>query len=155
MRYLRSGFPLELAAGTDQNPDFWLLLLCVPTLKTDHIIFISILCGKTYGSTPESRDACRNVMVTLNDYIASKDLCLWCLWGRLDDGVFVEGKLSWQRGRLSAVELFNQEEDHILVKVYLPVAISWVCRTEQLHRTLGASHSDERSAEHQLWNATQ
>lgn len=38
--------------------------------------------------------------------------------------MFVEGKLSWQSGRLSAVELFNQEEDHILVKVYLPVAIS-------------------------------
>ncbi len=38
--------------------------------------------------------------------------------------VFAEGKLAWQRGRLSAIELFNQEEDHILVKVYLPVVIS-------------------------------
>ena len=38
--------------------------------------------------------------------------------------VLVEGKLLGQRGWLSAIELFNQEEDHILVKVYLPVAIS-------------------------------
>lgn len=33
------------------------------------------------------------------------------------------GEASLPEG-LSAVELFNQREDHILVKVYLPVAIS-------------------------------
>ena len=38
--------------------------------------------------------------------------------------VFDKGKLPWQRGWLSGIELFNQEEDHILVKVYLPVVIS-------------------------------
>lgn len=35
--------------------------------------------------------------------------------------VFVKGRLPWQRRWLSATELFNQEEDHILVKVYLPL----------------------------------
>lgn len=38
--------------------------------------------------------------------------------------VFDDGKLPWQSGWLSGIELFNQEEDHILVKVYLPVVIS-------------------------------
>lgn len=43
--------------------------------------------------------------------------------GRLDDGV------CWGSGPASGggcltEELFNQREDHILVKVYLPVAIS-------------------------------
>ena len=38
--------------------------------------------------------------------------------------VFVEEKLPWQGRWLSATELFNQEEDHILVKVYLPMVIS-------------------------------
>ncbi len=42
--------------------------------------------------------------------------------------------------RVAATELFNQEEDHILVKVYLPVAISSVCGTEQLQQAEGASH---------------
>lgn len=50
-----------------------------------------------------------------------------CAYGDCEGGwlmEFVDWKLRWQRGWLSAIELFNQEEDHILVNVYLPVAIS-------------------------------
>lgn len=50
-----------------------------------------------------------------------------CAYGVCEGGwmaVFVQGKLPWQSGWLSAIKLFNQEDDHILVKVYLPVVIS-------------------------------
>lgn len=69
-----------------------------------------------------------------------------CAYGVCEGGwmaVFVQGKLPWQSGWLSAIKLFNQEDDHILVKVYLPVVISWVCGTEQPQQTSCASHKDE------------
>lgn len=43
--------------------------------------------------------------------------------GRLDDGV-CRGEAALAEEVVAVIELFNQEEDHILVKVYLPVAIS-------------------------------
>lgn len=38
--------------------------------------------------------------------------------------VFIGEAALAEGGWLSAVELFNQREDHILVKVYVPVVIS-------------------------------
>lgn len=74
MRYLRRGFLLEPAAGTDP---VLTSAVCAPQ-NGSYFLLSAIHVGK-YGSTQASRNSFTNVFMTLNFNIAFKDMCLWCL----------------------------------------------------------------------------